>query len=189
MILRYATRGDYAAMLDIYRPYVENTTISFEYVTPSLTEFSDRLDRLSDYPSIVCEEDGEIIGYAYSSPAFSRAAYGWCADLSVYVRQDKLGRGVGSALTRATCGLLKALGYRRVYSLITEGNGRSISMHEKCGFEKVAFFPEQGYKSGRWIGVFWLEKTLNGKEVGTSSPRPVSKLPADISQKILKGDA
>ncbi|MGN0814356.1 MAG: GNAT family N-acetyltransferase [Candidatus Coproplasma sp.] len=176
-VIRFADRGDYAAMLEIYSPYVQNTKISFEYVAPTLQEFSARMDALSGaHPVIVCEDGGEVVGYAYSSPAFERRAYAWCADISVYVRDGMLGKGIGSALTCALCDLLKEAGYRKVYALITEGNVRSISMHRKCGFKEVAFFPEQGYKHGEWIGVCWLERTLNGKSVCQSFPKAVSEL-------------
>lgn len=186
MILRFAECGDYAAMLEIYSPYVQNTRISFEYVAPTLQEFSARMDALSYVlPIIVCEDCGEVVGYAYSSPAFERRAYAWCADISVYVRGDMLGKGIGSALTCALCDMLKEMGFRKVYSLITEGNVRSIAMHEKCGFEKVAFFPEQGYKHGEWIGVHWLERTLNGKSVCQSFPKAISELSKQTCENIF----
>ncbi|MGN1104877.1 MAG: GNAT family N-acetyltransferase, partial [Candidatus Coproplasma sp.] len=122
MLLRFANNSDYAAMLEIYRPYVEDTTVSFEYVAPTLAQFSARMEALAGIHSIiVCVDNGSVIGYAYSSPAFVRTAYSWCADISVYVRSDMLGRGVGSALTSALCRMLKESGYRKAYSLITEG--------------------------------------------------------------------
>ena len=37
MNIRPAREEDLPAMLEIYRPYVEETTASFEYVTPTLT--------------------------------------------------------------------------------------------------------------------------------------------------------
>lgn len=190
MTFRFATECDYAAMLEIYSPYVENTLVSFEYVAPTLQQFSARMSALCGvHPIILCEQDQKVVGYAYSSPAFERRAYSWCADISVYVRADKCGKGVGSALTCALCEMLKELGYRKVYALITEGNMRSIAMHEKCAFKEVAFFPEQGYKHGKWIGVHWLEKTLNGCEVCLSFPKAVNSLPEEILNKILNGGA
>ena len=51
MIYREATRSDVAAMLEIYRPYVEGTTVSFEYETPSLVDFTARFERITrDFP-------------------------------------------------------------------------------------------------------------------------------------------
>ena len=35
--------NDAAALVEIYRPYVEKTAISFEYTTPSVEEFRERI--------------------------------------------------------------------------------------------------------------------------------------------------
>lgn len=183
MTLRFASEKDYAAMLEIYRPYVEQTTVSFEYETPSSEEFSKRFISLEGtFPAIVSEENGQIVGYAYASPAFERKAYCWCADLSVYVRWDMRGRGTGMALTNAVLDILKRLGYRKVYSLITGENQKSRAFHEKMGFEIVAEFRDQGYKMGRWLSVFWYEKQLNGADCAQSFPKKFIKENYDLSR-------
>ena len=39
-MIREATLQDVPTMLEIYRPYVENTAISFEYTVPTLEAFT-----------------------------------------------------------------------------------------------------------------------------------------------------
>ena len=86
MTYRLASPSDLPAMLAIYRPYVERDTASFEYETPSPEEFAARFGRIAaDFPWYVAEESGVVVGYAYASRAFERAAYRWDADLSVYI--------------------------------------------------------------------------------------------------------
>ena len=66
-------------LLDIYRYYVENTAITFEYETPSLEEFKQRIITiLKRYPYLVAKVDGQITGYVYASAFHERAAYDWC---------------------------------------------------------------------------------------------------------------
>lgn len=43
LTIRTATEKDAAALLDIYRPYVERTAITFEYEVPTLEEFRQRI--------------------------------------------------------------------------------------------------------------------------------------------------
>ena len=43
--VREASVEDAAELLEIYRPYVEHTDVSFEYVTPSVQEFAGRIAR------------------------------------------------------------------------------------------------------------------------------------------------
>ena len=85
-----AEERDAATLLEIYSYYVEKTAITFEYETPSIEEFTQRIHDIKvKYPYIVAEEKGEILGYAYGSAFHPRAAYGWCAEMSVYVRHDR----------------------------------------------------------------------------------------------------
>ena len=63
--IRVAATDDAAKLLEIYRPYVEETAISFEYEVPSLDEFTARMENtLKKYPYIVTEVDGVLSGYA-----------------------------------------------------------------------------------------------------------------------------
>ena len=41
--IRIATPEDAARLVAIYAPYVENTSITFEYIVPSAEEFADRI--------------------------------------------------------------------------------------------------------------------------------------------------
>ena len=66
-MIRFATEQDLSAMLDIYRPYVENTTYSFEYEVPTPEVFRARfLDHVAQFPWLVWEEEGKVLGYAYA---------------------------------------------------------------------------------------------------------------------------
>ena len=67
VIVRMACLEDAPEILEIYRPYVEKTAITFEYEVPDLEEFRQRMTNiLREHPYLVAEEDGEIIGYAYT---------------------------------------------------------------------------------------------------------------------------
>ena len=67
MSIRIATESDLPQILEIYRPYVENTTYSFEYDAPSFDAFRARfLGITKQFPWLVWEESGVILGYAYA---------------------------------------------------------------------------------------------------------------------------
>ena len=82
------------ALVEIYAPYVRKTAVTFEYDVPSVAAFSGRIERvLEKFPYLVAENDGEIVGYAYAGAFHPRAAYQWCAEMSVYVKRAAHGRG------------------------------------------------------------------------------------------------
>ena len=64
-MIRIATENDVPQMLAIYAPYILNTTHTFEYDVPSQAEFLQRFRDLTvQFPWLVWEEDGKILGYA-----------------------------------------------------------------------------------------------------------------------------
>ena len=174
-MIRPATEKDLPEILSIYAPYVENTTYSFEYDVPCLKTFTQRFyTYTAQFPWLVWEEDGRILGYAYASAPFERAAYRWCAEPSIYLREEARGRGIGQKLYTVLEAILEQQGYRVLYALITEENTPSVRFHEKMGYRTVGKFPECGYKMGRWCGLIWMEKRT--KIVGSPSAFPKSYL-------------
>ena len=47
MEIRKVTVDDAKELLDIYAPYVEQTAITFEYDVPSVSEFVERIKKIS----------------------------------------------------------------------------------------------------------------------------------------------
>ena len=173
MSIRPAREGDLPAMLEIYRPYVEHTTVSFEYETPTPAEFRRRcLEHTAQFPWLVWEEEGKVLGYAYAGAPWERAAYRWCGEISIYFGESARGQGRGKKLLGALEEILKRQGYRVLYALVTSENQDSIRFHERAGYAKRLEFPACGYKMGRWLGVYYLEKRL--EQAGDPVDFPVS---------------
>ena len=133
--IRFAAESDAAAMADLYRPYVLETVYTFEYEPPDGTAFAGRLRRTQpDLPWLAAERDGQLLGYAYASRAFERAAYGWDADLSVYLRPEAQGCGLGRTFYALLERMLVCQGYQVVYGLVTGENEGSCRFHEALGY-------------------------------------------------------
>ena len=172
-MLRIAPEADVPAILHIYAPYVLNSTATFEYDVPSFEEFLQRFRTITaQFPWLVWEEGGEILGYAYASPPYSRAAYSWCAEPTIYLRPDAQGKGVARKLYAALEWLLDKQGYHVLYALICAENAPSLRFHEKCGFQKAVCFSDCGFKFGRWLGMTWMEKRLKTGEIPSTKPVP-----------------
>ena len=172
-MIRMATEADVPAMLAIYAPYILTTTYSFEYDVPTETEFLNRFRNITaQFPWLLWEEDGQVLGYAYGSLPFERAAYAWCAEGSVYLKPEARGRGIGKILYDGLENILKAQGYQKIYAIITSENENSIAFHRKKGYKFLAEFPNCGYKFNRRVGVVWMEKELD--DSGHMGKFPVS---------------
>lgn len=160
-MLRIATLQDVPEILEIYAPYVQNTTVSFEYEVPSLAEFTHRFEAVTaQFPWLVWEEGGAVLGYAYASAPFSRAAYGWCAEPTVYLRPEARGRDIARKLYAVLEEILRQQGYQVLCALVCGENSPSIRFHQKQGYRIAAEFPGIGFKMGRWLSLLWFEKRL-----------------------------
>lgn len=177
MAIRFANIQDVEEMRSIYAPYVERTTVSFEYTPPTPEAFAQRFQRTTQqFPWLVWEEAGILLGYAYADRPFEREAYAWCAEASVYLRPQAQRRGIGKKLYAALEEILTAQGYATVYAVVTSENAASLAFHEKMGYRHLASFPNCGFKQGHWLGVEWLEKRLKPVELPSKLPEPFWKV-------------
>ena len=171
-MIRMATREDVARMLDIYAPYVRKTSVSFEYAPPTLEAFAARFEKISArYPWIVWEESGRVMGYAYADEAFSRPAYQWDADLSIYLDPDIRGQGIGHRMYDWMEDRLRALGYVNLYAVVTGGNAASCRFHERRGYRLMGVLEKAGFKRGAWHDIKWYGLRLAGDEAPGGPPR------------------
>jgi len=166
MTIRNAALADAGAILDIYAPFITETCISFETETPTIAEFTERIDSLiKSYPFLVCEADSGIVGYAYGSKHRERAAYKYSAEVSVYVAPEYHRQGIGRILYTRLLELLRKQGIFTVYAGITLPNDKSVGLHKSFGFIEAGIYHNVGYKHGKWLDVLWMEKPLRDYSV------------------------
>jgi phosphinothricin acetyltransferase len=161
LLVRDGRPADAKALLDIYRPFVIDTSVSFELEPPTLAEFAARIvSAQSQWAWLVAELEGEVLGYAYASSFRTRAAYRFTVETSAYVHPSHHGRGVARALYRRLFEVLKEKGYCNAYAGIALPNDPSIALHKSLGFSAVGVFHRGGWKFGRWHDISWWEVKL-----------------------------
>jgi L-amino acid N-acyltransferase YncA len=184
--IRLTKATDAKGILDIYNPYIRDTSFTFETEVLSDNVFGKRItEYLEHWPWLVAEVDGKIAGYAYGSKYRERTGYQWCVECSVYMHDDFLQKGIATILYQKLFELLKIQGYRNVYAVINLPNDRSVSFHEKCGFKHFATYENVGYKLGKWKNVGWWQLIINEYNHEPAAPIKFSMIEKDIVEKIL----
>lgn len=182
--VRAATAEDGEELLRIYAPYVEKTAVSFEYETPSLPEFRERIRRtLEKYPYLVAESPHGILGYTYAGTFHARPAYDWSVETSVYVGEAEKRHGVGRVLYNA---LEKSLAAQNIVNLnaciayppaedpfLTED---SVKFHQRMGYRMVGRFYQCGYKFHRWYDMVWMEKLIGPHMANQPAVKPFGEI-------------
>ncbi len=183
--IRTAVPVDAEALLDIYRPYVLSTAITFEYDVPTVEDFRQRIvATLSRYPYLVAEDaHGKPVGYACAGAFKTRAAYDWAAEVSVYVDARHHRKGIGQALYETIEDTLKRQNVTNLNACITfaeveDGlhHNDSMRFHQRLGYELVAHFHQCGYKFDRWWDMVWMEKLIAPHQVPQPKFIPFSRL-------------
>lgn len=168
VLIRNAEISDAERILEIYDYYVKNTAITFEYDTPSLEEFKNRMRKtMSRYPYLVIEKDDVIYGYAYAREFVDRAACDWSCELTVYLDKNARKCGFGRMIYEALEEALRKMGILNLYANIAYPEEddeyltkNSANFHAYLGFTKVGEFRNCGYKFGRWYHLIWMEKII-----------------------------
>jgi len=185
-----ANSSDSQAILNIYKPFIISSDITFECTVPTIEEFSERIKNTTkQFPYLVFEIDGVIAGYAYATKQREREAFQWNTEISVYVSTKYQRQGIAQKLYTILLEILTAQGYKTAYGCITYPNDKSISLHEKFGFSQTAIFYNTGFKLGKWLNVIWLEKALGEFENEPTPPVPISKLDEKLLATILENNS
>ncbi len=175
LVIRLACTADAAAIAAIYRPYVEDSRISFEEVAPNAGEMASRMES-AFHPWLVLEEDGAIVGYAASSPYHRRRAYRWTIETGIYLSPDVQGRGLGRKLLSAMTELLTRQGFVTAIGAIALPNDASVALHEKLGFSRSGTYEGVGFKLGQWTSVGLWQKDLAPRSSRPTEPIPFEGL-------------
>jgi len=173
--IRMAREADAGAVAAIYRPWVEGSSVSFELEAPDAEAMARRIATSMAYaPWLVCEGSDGIHGYAYASKHRERVAYQWSVDVAVYVRDDRVRKGVGRALYESLFALLRLQGFVAAHAGITLPNPASVALHEAMGFRRIATYPAVGFKFGAWHDVGWWQARLIELPAKPDPPVPVA---------------
>ena len=168
-IIRLAEKRDVPGILEIYAPFILETSVTFEEIVPDEASFWERIQGImAELPYLVCEIDGCIAGYAYASGYRSRASYRWSKEVSVYVHPNFQRRKVADALYTSLNKMVQYQGIADLLAIITMPNEPSVAFHEHFGYRKCGEFANVGYKLNQWQNVGWFELFLQDE---TQAPK------------------
>ncbi len=173
-LVRPASPRDAAACVEIYRPYVEDTPISWEIEAPPVGEMAARIVRLREtHEWLILERDDQVIGFAYGQPLKRLATFEWSAETGIYIDVDHHRAGGGRKLYAQLLRRLTERGYRRAFAGITQPNEASNGFHRSLGFQDAGLYRRVQWKHDRWYDVAWMQLDLLGDAERDAPPRPI----------------
>ena len=153
-MIRSVKSEDAAAIAAIYNHYVLETTISFEVEPLSAEKMRVRIAQMAaEFPYLVWEEAGLVLGYACAHRWKERAAYAGTWEVTIYLHPQSCGQGIGSLLLERLIDDCRRAGCRSLIACITGENAASRAFHQRFGFRQVSEFSRVGMKFGRLLDV------------------------------------
>jgi phosphinothricin acetyltransferase len=172
--VRPASPEDASACVAIYRPYVEDTAITFETSVPAPSEMAMRIHASRDtHEWLILEHHDAVVGYAYARAFNPRAAYQWSAETTIYLAEGHHRTGGGRKLYAQLLRRLTERGYRRAFAGIAQPNPASNAFHQSFGFQQAGLFRQVGWKNGRWHDVAWMQLDLLGAAEQNGPPSTI----------------
>jgi len=183
--IRLIAENDVQEVLEIYKPYVINTFVSFEYDVPSADEFLLRVqNNISEYPWLICLHGNKIIGYAYASKYRYRTAYQWSCESTVYLLPEYHRKGIAGILYETLFSLLRLQGFFNVYAVISLPNEKSVGFHQSFGFKKIGIYKKVGYKFNKWHDVEWFYFQLQKHIINPQIPKAIQSI--ENTEKLIQ---
>ena len=161
-IIRPAQHRDLAAITELYNEAGVGTTASYALEPVTLEDRRAWFERLtaSDFPVLVLEDDGDIIGYASYAQFRPLAGYAHTGEHSVYIRSGRRAAGGGRMLMFALLDYARGRGVHVMVGVVDGANEDSLAFHRKLGFVETGRLPEVGRKFDRWLDVVFMTQVL-----------------------------
>jgi L-amino acid N-acyltransferase YncA len=158
MDIRSAALSDALRVAEIYNQGIVGRLATFE---TTLRTAEDILAWFSpQYPFLVAERDGLVLGFARASSYRPRDCYAGIAEYSVYVATDAQGQRVGDALMREFLPALRLAGFWKVLSRVFPENTASLALCRRHGFREVGTYEKHAQLDGVWRDVVIVERLL-----------------------------
>ncbi len=159
------TRAHSPEILAIFNHAILHSTALYEYTarTPEFmsawfdTKERERLPVVGAF-----DTDGSLAGFATYGSFRPLPAYRHSVEHSVYVREDRRGRGIARALLTELIAQASARELRTLIGVIDAENSASLGLHRALGFTSAGLLRSVGYKFGRWLDVELMQLTLPG---------------------------
>jgi phosphinothricin acetyltransferase len=162
--IRPAEAADLPHIREIYNHYVMNSTVTFDEKPMTLVALRKKFAAVEKlgYPYIVAvSPSGQILGYAYVYPWKEKAAYRFTVENSIYLGPASTGKGLGKVLLGELLTRSKAAGVKEIIAVIADkGAEGSVKIHKDFGFKDVGHMGKVGFKFGRWLGTYMMQKSL-----------------------------
>ena len=147
---------------DIYRQGLDGRNATFETEVPDFSAWYKKF-----HPAFlwVALDNNKVIGWAGLQPVSVRKVYEGVVEVTVYVDNASVGKGIGTALMKHLIEESEKAGIWTLYASIFPENTASIRLHLSNGFREIGYREKIAKLDGKWRNTVLFER--RSKKVGS----------------------
>ena len=155
--------GDWEQVRAIFLEGIATGYTTFETDAPSWEKWDASHFQIA---RLVARKGDKVLGWAALAAVSNRDAYRGVAELSVSVKEESRGRGIGRALLEALIEISERSEIWTLQAAIFPENIASVKLHLRCGFREVGRRERIGKLNGIWRDTLLFER--RSKTAGTA---------------------
>ncbi|MCK9423204.1 MAG: N-acetyltransferase family protein [Bacteroidales bacterium] len=153
--------SDFDFIKEIYDYYIVNSTATYYTERISVDELKEFiLTGHKKYKSFLIKVNNHLCGFCYLSQYKKRQAYDRTAEVSLYLKPEFTGQGIGKDILNYLEKVARKNGISVLIGIISGDNDRSIKLFERCGYEKCAHYKQVGEKFNKILDVVAYQKII-----------------------------
>lgn len=159
---RFAKIEDILAIKTIYNEGIEDRIATLETRLRDDSEMEQWFVNRNDKHKVLVieDEDNSVLGWASLNVFNSRCCYGGVVDISIYIKRDYRGKGLGKLLLGELIRVAKQEGFHKLVLSTFKFNEAGQRLYKSMGFREVGTYEKQGLLDGNWVDVTIMEKLL-----------------------------
>jgi phosphinothricin acetyltransferase len=156
------TEDQLPEIVAIYNYYVQYSTATFHGhpLTPEEMRELVFFDN-PKYKAFAITNSNELHGYLIITQHKKREAYDGTAEVTIYLKPDSVGKGIGSPTLKFAEEYAKKFDIHVLLAVISGNNCMSIKLFERNGYSKCAHYREVGRKFGQLLDLVAYQKILS----------------------------
>ncbi len=161
-MIRAATPNDAAAVADIWNHVIRDTVATFNSAEKPLSEVATIIAtrQAAGRAFMVWEAEAEILGFATYDQFRGGVGYRLSMEHTVLLAPKAHGRGIGRALMTAIEDHARAAGNHVMVAGVAGENIAGRDFHRALGYQLVGTLPQVGFKFGRFMDLWLMQKIL-----------------------------
>ena len=154
--IREMQPSDGEKVIEIFQEGIDGGNATFEQNVPTWEAWDNKFFKICRF--VLEDENENIVGWAALQPISNRDCYKGVAEVSIYLKNEFQGKGLGKMLLRKLILDSEEHEFWTLQSGIFPENEASINVHLNLGFRKVGTRERIGQMNGVWRDVILLER-------------------------------